>query len=223
MTNDWFDVHDGLVAAGRLPSFARARRISAMEVLLLVLCGAAAATTVGFVKLGLRIPGHSIVLSVLPMALGLSLAPRRLAGSIMSAGAFGTAAFLSASGAASYGSGAFTSLCLIGPMMDAALSGARTGWRLYAGLILSGVCANLLALGSRAAGKLLGLDLAGARPFDSWWLQAAVTYSLSGLVAGLVGAACWFHLKGGSEAGLRLPGRSREAEPGAGHRTESRS
>src|SRR5512139_1529757 len=112
MVNDWFDVHDGLVAAGRLPSLSRARRISAVELLLLLLCGAAAAATIGFVKLGLRIPGHSLVLSVLPMALGLSLAPRRLAGSVMSVGAFGTAGLLSGVGAASYGSGAFTSLCL---------------------------------------------------------------------------------------------------------------
>jgi hypothetical protein len=192
MVNDWFGVHDGLVAAGRLPSLSRARRISAVELLLLLLCGGAAAATVGFVKLGLGIPGHAIVLSVLPMALGLSLAPRRLAGSVMSAGAFGTAGLLSATGAASYGSGAFASLCLIGPMMDAALSGARTGWRLYLGLVLSGVGANLLALASRAGAKLLGLDLAGARPFDSWWLQAAGTYTLSGVVAGLVGALCWF-------------------------------
>lgn len=197
MVNDWFDAHDGLVAAGRLPSLSRARRISAVELLMLLLCGAAAAATVGFVKLGLGIPGHSIVLSVLPMALGLSLAPRRLAGSVMSAGAFGTAVLLSATGAASYGSGALTSLCLVGPMMDLALSGARTGWRLYLGLVLSGVGANLLALASRAGGKLLGLDLAGARPFDSWWLQAAVTYTLSGVVAGLVGAICWFQFSGG--------------------------
>lgn len=194
MVNDWFDVHDGLVAAGRLPSLSRARRISAVELLLLLLCGASAAAIVGFVKLGLGIPGHAIVLCVLPMALGLSLAPRRLAGSLMSAGAFGTAAMLSAAGRASYGAGAFASLCLIGPMMDVALSGARTGWRLYLGLVLSGVGANLLALASRAGAKLLGFDLAGARPFDSWWLQAAGTYTLSGVVAGLVGAMCWFQL-----------------------------
>ena len=192
MVNDWFEVHHGLLAAGRLPSLARARRISAVELLLLLLCGAGAAATIGFVKLGLRIPGHSIVLSVVPLAMGLSLAPRRLAGSVMSAGALGTAALLSGSGAASYGAGAFTSLCLIGPMMDFTLSGARSRWRLYVGLVLSGVATNLLALASRALPKLTGLDLASGRPFDSWWLQAAVTYTLSGVVAGLVGATCWF-------------------------------
>ena len=96
MIAEWFVVHDGLLAAGRLPSLSRnVRRISAAEVFFLLLCGGAAATIVAFVKLGLRIPGNSIVLSVLPMALGLSLAPRRLGGMVMGAGAFGTAAMLS--------------------------------------------------------------------------------------------------------------------------------
>ena len=110
----------------------------------------------------------------------------------MSAGAFGTASLLSSAGAATYGSGATVSLLLIGPMMDVALHGARAGWRVYVALVVSGVAANLLALASRAGTKLLGLDL-GSRPFDSWWLLAAGTYTLSGVVAGLLGALCWFH------------------------------
>src|SRR5262245_47434273 len=128
------------------------------------------------------------------MVLGLSLAPRRLVGSVMSAGAMGTAWILSTMGGASFGSGSSVSLLLIGPMMDVAIRHARGGWRVYAALVLSGVATNLLALGSRAAFKVLGLDLAaGARPFDSWWLQASVTYPLSGVLAGLLGAVCWFH------------------------------
>lgn len=195
MINDWFPVHDGLIGTARLPPLAQTRqRISAIELLLLLICGAAAAAAVGYVKLSLRIPGHSIVLAALPMVLGLSLAPRRLAGSVMSAGAIGTAWLLTAAGGAGFGSGSSVSLLLIGPMMDVAIRHARGGWRVYAALILSGVAANLLALGSRAAFKVLGLDLAaGARPFDSWWLQASVTYTLSGAIAGLLGAACWFH------------------------------
>jgi membrane associated rhomboid family serine protease len=88
-------------------------------------------------------------------------------------------------------------------MMDLALRGVRTGWRLYLGFVLSGVAANLLALGSRAANKLLGFDLTGARPFDSWWLQAIGTYTLSGVVAGLLGALCWFHLNDRRREGTR--------------------
>jgi hypothetical protein len=194
MVHDWFVVHDGLAGAGRLPSLARTRqRISAAELLILITCGAAAAVAVSYVKLSLGIPGHSIVLAAVPMALGLSLAPRRLAGSVMSAGALGTASLLSVAGAG-FGSGAFVSLTLIGPMMDLAVRGARPGWRVYAALVVSGVVTNLLALGSRATFKILGLDI-GSRPFDSWWLQASLTYTLSGIVAGLVGAFCWFHFR----------------------------
>jgi hypothetical protein len=194
MFNNWFVIHDGLTGATRFPSLARSDQgISTAELLLLFACGAVAAAAVGFVKLSLRIPGHAIVLAALPMALGLSLAPRRFAGSVMSAGAVGTAFALSAVGGVTYGSGASVSLLLIGPMMDVALRGAGTGWRVYVALVVSGVAANLLALGSRAATKLLGMDLGTARPFDSWWLQAAVTYTLSGVVAGLLGALCWFH------------------------------
>ena len=204
--NDWFVVHEGLVGSGRLPSLARPRqRISALELLLLLTSGAAASTFVGMAKLGLGIPGHAIVLATLPLAFGLSLAPRQFAGSIMSAGALGTAWILRATGAASYGSGALVSLCLLGPMMDIALRGVRSGWRVYAALVLSGVATNLLALASRAAPKLLGFDIAGGRPFDSWWLQAMVTYPLSGVVAGLLGAFCWFHLNDRSAS---------KAEPG---------
>ncbi len=199
MVNDWSAVHDGLVQAARLPSLARPlHRISARELVVLLTCGATAAAAVGLVKLSLGIPGHTIVLAALPMAFGLSVAPRCLAGSVMCAGALGTALVLSSTGAATYGSGASVSLFLLGPMMDVAVRGAREGRLVYVALVVAGVAANLLALGSRAVTKILGLDLAGARPFDSWWLQAAVTYTLSGVVAGLLGALCWFHFSDGA-------------------------
>jgi hypothetical protein len=193
---DWFTVHEGLTATARMPSLARAGgRVSALELLVLLASGAAAAAAVGMAKLGLGIPGHSIVLAVLPLALGLSLAPRHLTGSVMSAGALGTAWVLQTAGTASFGSGAFVSLCLLGPMLDLALRNARSGWRVYAALVLAGAATNLMALASRAATKVLGLDI-GGRPFDSWWLQAIGTYTASGIVAGLVGALCWFHFNG---------------------------
>jgi hypothetical protein len=203
MVGEWFVVRDGLAGASRLPVLVRpGQRISALELLLLLACGGAAAATVGLVNLSLRIPGHSIVLAALPMVLGMSLAPRRFAGSVMSAGALGTSWLLTGIGAAGVGAGSSVSLLLLGPMMDVALRHAGGGWRVYAALGASGVATNLLALGSRAAAKLLGLDLAGARPFDSWWLQAIVTYTLSGAVAGLLGALCWFHFH---DRGARRP------------------
>ncbi len=191
-----FAVRRGVLAASRLPSIARVGdRITIAELLLLVLCGSAAAVAIGYVRLGLRIPGHVIVLAALPMALGLALAPRRMAGSIMSAGAFATSSLLATFAGARYGGGSFVSLCLLGPMMDVALAGTRRAWRLYLGLVLAGVAANLLALASRSGGKLLGLDLPGARPFATWWSQALLTYTLSGAVAGLLAALFWFRLR----------------------------
>jgi hypothetical protein len=195
MLNDWFVVHHGLIGAARLPTLARPRQnISAVEVVLLLTCGVAAAAAVGMVRLRLGIPGHAIVLAALPMALGMSLAPRRLAGSMMSAGALGAGWLLAGTAGAGYGAGSFVSLSLLGPMMDVALSRAHGGWRVYAALVTSGAATNLLALASRAAAKLTGLD-PGGRPFDSWWLQATGTYLLSGFVAGLLGALCWFHFR----------------------------
>jgi hypothetical protein len=196
MINNWFGIHEGLAAAGRIPSIARVReRISTSEMLLLLACGAASASAIGFIRLGLRLPGHSIVLAMVPMALGLALAPRHFSGFIMSAGAFGTAAAFSMAGVAHFGAGAFVSLCLMGPIMDLVLTKARSGWRLYLGMVLAGISTNLLALASRSTSKLLGLDIAGMRPFGTWWSQAAVTYSLCGAVAGLIGALCFFHLR----------------------------
>jgi len=195
--DNWFGIHEGLLAGTRVPPIATERaRISTAELLLLFLCGAAAASATGFIRLGLRVPGHAIVLAVIPMALGLSLAPRRLAGFVMSAGAFGTASAMSLAGVGHYGTGAVISLCLAGPVMDFALARVRSGRGIYLGLVLAGMAANLLALASRGASKLLGLDVAGAmRPFDSWWSQALVTYTLSGVVAGLIAAVCCFHLR----------------------------
>ena len=203
MASDWFVVREGLVGSARFPAIARPHhRISAIELLLLVSCGAVSATAIAFVKLSLGIPGHSIVIATLPMAFGMSMAPRQFAGVVMSAGAIGTALILSLAGRATFGSGAFTSLVILGPMMDLALRHARSGWRVYAALVTAGVATNVLALASRAASKILGLDL-GARPFDTWWLQASVTYTLSGVVAGLLGALCWFHFN--DRAGQRPP------------------
>jgi hypothetical protein len=196
MIHNWFGIHDGLAAAGRIPAISRNREhISVSEIVLLILCGATAAAVSGFVRLGIRFPGHSIVLSIIPMALGFALAPRKNSGFIMSAGAFGMAAAFSLSRMADYGSGAFVSLCLIGPVMDLAFTKFRNGWKLYAGLLLAGVGTNLLALTSRSASKLLGLDFASMRPFGTWWAEAAVTYTISGAIAGLIAAFCFFNLR----------------------------
>jgi hypothetical protein len=198
--NSWFRIHDGLATAGRIPPVTRVREhVSAAEMIILILCGAAAASAVSFIKLGLRLPGHAIVVAMIPLALGFGLAPRRLSGFVMSGAALSTAAVFTIAGLAQYGTGPFVSLCLIGPVADLALSRAWNGWRLYLGLIVAGVATNLMALMSRTAGRVLGVDPSW-RPFGSWMIQALVTYSLSGALAGLIGAICFFHLRNRSKS-----------------------
>jgi len=196
MVDRLFGINDSLITARRIPSLAQIREhISAWEVFLLLICGSVAAAAVELIRLGLRLPGQAILIAMIPMALGLSLAPRRSAGFIMSAGAFSTAIVLSQTGIVRYGIGSFVSLCLLGPIMDIILAKARNCWHLYGGLILAGFITNILALASRSAGKLLGLDIAGTRPFGAWWRQAIFTYPLCGAVAGLIAAFCFFSLR----------------------------
>ena len=182
-----------------VPVSSSARRVSVVDLAVLAGCGALAALAVTYVKLGLRIPGHSIVLAALPMAAGLALAPRRFAGTAMSAGALG-ATWLTSLGGAQFGSGATTSLLLLGPMIDVALLRGSRGWWQYGALVLAGVATSALALGSRAMPKILGIDVPDGRPFDDWWTQAMVTYSLSGLMAGVLFALAWFQAAKRSES-----------------------
>ena len=199
--------HDGLMSSRRLPWAAWLDpRVSVLEATSLVTVGVAAALATAFVRIKLQIPGHSIVFAVFPMAFGMALAPRRMAGSIMGTSALLTAAALHGGGLASIGSGALTSLCLSGPLMDLALLGVRNGRRVYVALVLSGLASNVVAFAVRAAAKLTGLE--PGRQFAQWWPQAAVSYVVCGAVAGLISALAWFQFAAGSRDAIGREDRS---------------
>ena len=190
-------VHDGLLASGRLPALARAgRAISLVEVAALILFGVAAAgLSVALPDLRLQIPGHAVLRSVFPMALGLAIVPRQWGGCIMGGSALATALLLRVGGVGGVGAGAITSLTLTGPLLDLALWGARDGWRLYLGFVLAGLASNLLAFGMRWGALALGLDIGGGGGFASRFVLACFTFPACGILAGLVSAAFWFHLR----------------------------
>ena len=123
------------------------------EIAVLTVSGVLAATAVGLIELRLRIPGHSILHAVLPMALGLALAPRRFAGTGMSLAAIATAFGLMKTGHGEFGAGAWTSLACLGPSLDLML-GTRWGQRWPAfSVSVAGLLANGCAFVAKAIEK----------------------------------------------------------------------
>jgi hypothetical protein len=187
--------------ASRLPPLAgSAAGVRAIELLALVLAGAVAAASSTYLDFRLGIPGHRIVFSIFPIALGFAVVPRRAAGTVMSGAALATLGALAMSGVRIPGPGGITSLVLIGPFLDVALRRAGSGWRLYLAFITAGALANVMAFALRAGVKLAGVPPTGAgpggaRPVGMWLNLSVFTYLLAGLLAGLISAAAWFHLR----------------------------
>jgi len=189
-----FSAHQGLRTARRLPALVETPAISAVELVALILLGGCAAYASTYLKLGLGIPGHNIIRVVFPMALGLALVPRVGSASIMGLSGMASAAGFVMAGAHNLGFGAATSLALTGFLIDVALIGARPGWSIYLRLALAGWVANLAAFLVKAGGKMWG-GLAGDASLEMWLPKAIVTYSVCGLVAGLISAAVWFRAR----------------------------
>ena len=189
-------VHRELLASSRVAVWtASVDRLRFGELGILIGAGITAALAVSCLDFGLRLPGHAILRAVFPMALGLSLAPRRLGGVVMGVSACATTLLLKFGGGSSPGIGALTSLCVIGPMLDAALWRAKSGWSVYLCFALAGCLTNLVAFAVRGAGKLAGLDALTKRPLADWVSTASWSYLLCGVVAGLLSAAIWFRLR----------------------------
>jgi hypothetical protein len=164
---------------------------------ILVSAGAAAACISTFFDFSFRVPGHAILRAVFPIAVGLALVPRHGAGCVMGAAAAVTAGTLRLNGFAGAGLslGALTSLVATGPILDWTLRHTRGGWRLYGAFAVSGVASNLLALAVRGTAKGLGWEHAGARPLAAWLAQASLSYTICGIMAGLLSAGVWFYAR----------------------------
>jgi hypothetical protein len=202
MTAGPLSVDTALRDGSRLPPLSVQSRTERREVWTLIGVGAASALLTTFVDLDLRIPGNHILFVVFPMALGFALVPRRQAGTIMGGSAVATATALGLAGVHLPGPGALTSLVLTGPMLDLALRWSRPGWRLYAGFVLAGALTNIGAFLARGGFKYFGLGgLGGGRRFAEWLPVATWTYALAGMLAGLLSAAAWFHLRTRADRG----------------------
>jgi hypothetical protein len=171
-----------------------------IDAAVLIAMGVIAAALTTFVHLRMRIPGHAIVLSVIPMSFGLAAAPRRGAGGLM-----GLSAVLATIGFDPAGAptrvAALVSLGLVGVLLDLAARRAQCGKKLYVAFAVAGLASNAVAFGAKMLEKRSGLDV-GSRPYAEWISIAPLSFALCGLLAGLIGAALFFQF---SEAGKTGP------------------
>lgn len=194
MTNA-FATKPNLRRASRVPNLSEASQVSLAEIACLLACGGLAVLAIGFIHLPIRVPGHAILRGLVPVAMGLALVPRRSAGSVTAMGAAFTSAALTSFGVGRFPPAAVLSAIALGPILDFALAGAPTGWRLYARFALGGATANLLAFAARFGLASVGWDFADSRPFTSFWSIALISFTLCGAAAGLFGAVVWFRLR----------------------------
>src|SRR5215813_10373728 len=162
MLNSAFAPQLGLKGSSRLPSLSRSTGITAAELACLLVCGALAALAVGLVHLQLRVPGHAILRGAFPMAMGLALVPRRLSGLVMAIGAGITSTAMSAAHVGTFPATSMVSILALGPILDLALLGRSSGWRLYSRFAAAGATANLLAFALKLAGFRLEIETGGA-------------------------------------------------------------
>lgn len=182
--------HQGLVQSRRLPnSGLHDAQPTTLELFWLLGFGVLAATSVGLLEFSLKIPGHAILRAVFPLVCGLAMVPRRGAGTTMSISAGITGMFMHWGHWGDLSAGSFTSLIATGPMLDLALRNAQAGWRIYLKVALVGMAANWLALGARLAASTVGVNpLRGHSSF----VYRSFTYTLCGILAGLICAAIFF-------------------------------
>jgi hypothetical protein len=179
-----------LAASSRLSgASASIRALSWAEPTVLVLLGFAAAYLTLNLDLDFRLPGHAILRSVFPFALGLALVPRRGAGTVMGSAALVGVLF----GGMAHGApgwGASTSLLLTGPALDLAVRRANPGRGVYLAIVAAGVAVNLAAFALRLGARIVAPG--GGRTMASWLPEAAITYPACGALAGALAAAVWF-------------------------------
>jgi hypothetical protein len=170
--------HAGLLDATRLHVAGRGQQVRVLDVAVLLAMGVVTASLASFVKLRLGIPGHAIILSVLPISVGLALVPRYGAGTLMSlTAAMAMMAYREMALPVGGGPGAVTSM------------------------LAAGLAANLVALIARGGFKFLSFQPLVGKPFSEWFRYAVVTYPLAGAVAGLVCALMLFRVTSRRTAG----------------------
>lgn len=185
--------HPQLTAAARTSPISRSSTATALDWAVLLAIGSLTAILTAYLALNLRIPGHAVLRVVAPMVVGLALVPRRGAGTVMSLGAALTGAVIRLSDTGELSAMPFVGLILVGPLLDLAAAGGRSGRELYLRFTSVGVAANLILYGVRWGVMTSGLEAGGGSGnFRRLGFVALGSYAVCGALAGLIGAAIAF-------------------------------
>lgn len=154
------------------------------------LCGMGAlAAALSATLHGWRIPGSNLLQSVLPMAAGLAMVPRRGSGAVMGTSAVITTMAIAGLGGVQITPSTFARLFLLGACLDVATAAVARWGNVWLWFVLAGVAANMLGFLFKAACAQVGWEgLGGARwPFDFWPYRAASFAVCGALTGGLSG------------------------------------
>lgn len=182
----------------RLQSLSRMRTLSlapnamtALELMVLALAALGAAAATVWLHLDLKMPGHAILRSALPLMVGLALVPRRYSGSAMSVMALLFSCGMLAFPGARLPLAAGASMVLLGPAIDLVLAGGSVANKLYVRFAVAGAIANLAAYAVRL-GSAAFLGMGGAGRSSVSPLSTLASYLVCGSLAGLICGAIVF-------------------------------
>lgn len=184
------------------PSLAEARRlplpgsasggVALAELALLVGMGAMAAV-LSVVVDGWKIPGSNMLQSVLPMAAGLALVPRRASGAVMGTSAVLTSLAIAGFGGVHITPSTFIRLFLLGACLDVAAAAVARRGSVWLWFVLAGLAANMLGFGFKMACAQFGWEgLGGARWPFSFWPARAASFAVCGAIAGGLSGMIFF-------------------------------
>lgn len=158
--------------------------IGGRGVLILVGAGVVAACALALVPTPIRVPGHAILKAALPIAGGMALVARPMAGTIASASGLFTSAILLLLGVGHLSTAGLVSLIAFGPAVDLALRNASGKWHTLFLLTFAGLAANLLAFGVRWGSAFYQNDLLHSLGSRQLVASAFLSFAVCGLAAG---------------------------------------
>lgn len=201
-----FPTNPALLDRSRLrTAIPAALRSDSVQVLVLISMGVVAAALTTYVHMRMRIPGHKIVLNVLPMGCGLAFAPRRNAGLLLALSS--TIAWIGFNfedarwiidepSEAIIELGAIASLGSLGILLDLAGRVARSGKSFYGAFAAAGFTSNYITFAAKLVQRNLDDGITRIR-YSEWIGRAPLSFAVCGLLAGLVAAGIFFQFSEG--------------------------